>query len=303
MTPLRARGGWSSPNGAPGPRPEQVRARQRLFGTARTLANRAVANYAGKDRIAEYAALLGTARDAGYELTSLADFHERAAREAQPEPRWLVLRHDVDIDDTAGNTAFWEAERAVGARSTFYFRLSKAEAHRPLIRNLLRDGFEVGYHYEEGATTAKRRHLTSRADVFRHAGEIEQSFRDNCAMFRRRWNPDLVSVASHGDWINRRLAFANHELLTRELIVACGLQFEAYGSEIMSSVDVYVSDVARRPQRWANGYGLGDALRDVRTPVYLLTHERNWHTARRANVRADIGRLAEALRYRLGPLR
>lgn len=266
---------------------------------ARSLRYRLAANYCGRDRSAEYADLLRSASDAGYELISVAELHARSNSEHLADRRWLVLRHDVDIGDVAGNMAFWEIERAIGAQSTFYFRLATAGAHAGLVRRLLGTGFEVGYHFEEGATVAKRHHLADRAAVFRRRDEIQALFRSNCASFRSRWSPDLKSVASHGDWINRRLAFTNNEFLSADLRSECGLLFEAYDRGLMDNVGVYVSDVAEPPRRWTAGYGLGDALRDARAPIYLLTHERNWHSSRWSNAQADAGRLVDGLRYRL----
>jgi len=258
-------------------------------------------DYLGRNRRAEYAALLWNAREAGYELVTLADFYRRPRPRDGSTSRLLALRHDVDIRDVAGNETFWAVERAMGARSTFYFRRSTVHAHRAVIRRLLRDGFEVGYHFEEAAALAKQRGLKHRSEVFSQRDAIQDAFHRNCTAFRHRWNQDLVSAASHGDWINRRLGFNNHELLSPQLLADCGLLFEAYGEDIMSLADVYVSDVARLPGRWAKGYGLADALREARNPIYLLTHERRWFTNRRANAEADLERLADGLQYRLRP--
>ena len=256
-------------------------------------------DYGGADRFAEYAGLLRAVRDAGYETMSVARFHERASF-GEPVGRWVALRHDVDIRDVAGNEAFFAAEREVGATSTFYFRLSTAPPHRAFIARLLDAGFEVGYHFEEGATIAKRHRLDSREALLARRPEIQDLFRRNCAAFRRQWNRDLVSVASHGDWVNRRLGTTNNELISAELLAECGLRFEAYGADVLGRADVYVSDVASPPERWTGGYGLADALRDTRSPIYVLAHERRWHSARGAAARADADRLIDGLRYRLG---
>lgn len=266
--------------------------------TVRAVILRIRASYGRTDRLAEYARLLASARDAGYEGVSLAEFHARSAGGTGGE-RLLALRHDVDIDDVAGDEAFYAAERAVGARSTFYFRRSTAPAHASLIARLLASGFEVGYHYEEAATIAKRHHLHDRAAVIDHRAEVARHFRRNCDAFRKRWSPDLVSAASHGDWINRRLGFANHEFLSDQLMADCGLRFEAYGADLLGRADVYLSDVAAPPARWKAAYGLDDALRDRRNPIYLLAHERSWHTSRVVNARADGERVLDELRYRL----
>ena len=203
--------------------------------------------YGGTDRAAEYARLLRLARDAGYELVTLREFAARTAQPGSPRDRLVALRHDVDIADVAGNRAFHELELAAGARSTFYFRWSTAPHHRALIKRLLADGFEVGYHYEETATIAKRRTLASREEVEAHRDEIADLMRHRCAEFRRRWNPDLASAASHGDWSNRLLGIPNHELVDARLLAECGLAFEAYGEQILGRADVYVSDVAAPP--------------------------------------------------------
>ena len=229
---------------------------------------------------------------------TLARFHGESDG-PQPRPgRRLALRHDVDIRDLAGNEAFYAAELAVGARSTFYFRLSTVQAHEALIGRLLADGFEVGYHFEEAAALARHEGLGSRDAVEKRRDQIQNLFRRNCDLFRRRWNPALASVASHGDWINRRLGFANHEFLTPELLTSCGLAFEAYSPDILGHVDVYISDVAWAPGTWSRDYGLADALRDGRDPICMLTHERRWHVNRRASASADMSRAIEGLRYR-----
>lgn len=269
-----------------------------VTGGIRAMGRNMLRNYAGNDRGGEYAELLAAAAAAGYEMLSLAHFHALAARGALESRRVLALRHDVDIRDQAGNEAFYDTELAVGARSTFYFRRSTAGSHRTLIERLLADDFEVGYHYEESATVARRAGLTSRAEVETRTSEIHALFLRQCADFRARWNPALTSVASHGDWINRRLGFANHAFVTPALLRASGLEFEAYGDDLLGRVDAYISDVAAAPARWSGDYGLAEAIRDGRTPICLLTHERRWHVNRVANFDADCRRVGEGLDYR-----
>jgi hypothetical protein len=251
------------------------------------------------DRAAEYARLLHLARDGGYELVTLAEFASATASPDTPRSPMIALRHDVDICDAAGNRVFYELELAAGARSTFYFRWSTAGSHRALIRRLLADRFEVGYHYEETATVIKRHTLSTRAEVEAHRDEIADLMRAHCTEFRRRWNPDLVSGASHGDWANRRLGIANHELVTPELLAACGLSFEAYGEAVLGRADVYVSDVASPPSTWARNYGLDTAMRDGHSRICMLTHERRWHLNRWAALRADVDRAMDEAAFHL----
>ncbi len=265
----------------------------------RTVTLRILDDYGLPDRGSEYHESLRSALEAGYDLISLADFHATARAGSEPSRRLLVLRHDVDVGDVAGNEAFYALELSLGARSTFYFRRSTVRVHARLISRLLDGGFEVGYHYEEASSLAKRDGIGSRHDMLLRRRRVEDAFQRNCSVFRRLWNPKLESVAAHGDWINRRLGFTNDEFISPPLLKSCGLHFEAYGVNIMGRADVYVSDVARSPLRWAGNYGLGDAIRDGRSPIYLLTHERRWHRAPTAKVRADLDRIADEVAYGL----
>ena len=258
------------------------------------------ADYGGRDRAAEYRSLLEGARDAGFDLVSLATFRAAVGdAAAAPERRILGLRHDIDIADVAGNEAFLAAERAVGASATYYLRLATAPAHASFMGRLRDAGFEVGYHYEEAATLAKRIRARDRAAVEAERPAIEAAFQQNVSRFRARFAPDLRSVASHGDWKNRALGFRNSEFVTPELLAACGLDFEAYDGSVLGRADAYVSDVAAPPAVWADGLGLAEAIAAGRTRIVMLTHERQWHTARAASLRADTTRLFEGIADRL----
>jgi hypothetical protein len=255
--------------------------------------------YGGSDRAGEYARLLRAGLDAGYEFVSLAEFAARTRTSVEERPRLVALRHDVDIADVQGNRAFHQLELAAGARSTYYFRWTTARAHERLIDRLVADGFEVGYHYEEAATVAKRRGLTSEASVEAHRDEIADLMRWRTAEFRRRWNPALASASSHGDWINRRLGFSNDQLVDADLLADCGIAFEAYGDAILGRADVYVSDVAPCPAAWRDDYGLEAAIADGHRWICILTHERRWHVGRAARLDADVRRAADEVGYRL----
>lgn len=264
------------------------------------LIERLRADLAITGRAAEYDELLGSARSLGYRLVSMSQFDRaRRAGGLQPDERYLAIRHDVDIVDLHGNEAFQGIEVRHGAQATYYFRLRTAPAHERFIDRLRDDGFEVGYHFEEAATVAKRRGLRDRAELLARRDEIVDAFRANVATFRSRWNPDLTSVASHGDWINRRLGVANHEFVSPELLAGLDLAFEAYQSDLHAAFDVYVSDVATPPSRWRLDYGLADALRERRPKIYLLTHERQWHGNPIAKTRENLNRLEDEARYRL----
>ena len=44
---------------------------------------------------------------------------------------------------------FFNIEKEICPKATYYFRLSTLEKHVPLIENLKISDFKIGYHYEE----------------------------------------------------------------------------------------------------------------------------------------------------------
>ena len=264
--------------------------------SAQRMASRLRDDLMPRDRGDEYAALLRQALESGYSIISLRDFAQRVREDrVHAGPGILVIRHDVDIDNVAGNEMLWGIERAAGVGSTYYFRASTAPSHHAFIERLLTAGHEVGYHFEEGATLAKRHRLRSRDQVLARRDEVADLFVANCHEFRQTYAPDMVSVSSHGDWINRRLGFTNNELVDEATMHAAGLSFEAYDASLMDAAEAYVSDVAPAWGQWARGLSLQRALSDGVNPIYLLAHERRWHTNVRANIRQDVQRLTETI--------
>jgi hypothetical protein len=254
------------------------------------------AEYASPSRIDEYTSILRRAKEAGYALISLGEFVE-SLRKGKPAERCVILRHDVDINAVGANEAFFRTELAHGAHSTFYFRLSTFQRHARLIRWLREAGFEVGYHFEEGATIAKRRRLASRELVFQHRDEIVGEFRRNCDGIRAHWNSELRSVCAHGDWINRKLGFTNNELIDRRVLDECGLEFEAYDSDVRAVVDVYLSDAVHLPERWRDGVTPFDAIENGSNRIYILTHDGRWHPDRLAKASAEASRIWDLVRF------
>jgi len=268
--------------------------------TLRHIGHRLKADYLIGSRIGEYKKLLRTAREQNYLIWSLVEYYDYLRSGAtQSKFRCLALRHDVDVLNIRCTEKFYEMELDQGVHATYYFRLSTAKAHERLIENLLRDGFEVGYHFEEAAAVAKRRHLRSRDEVFSCRAGIAEMFRHNCQVFRNLYNPQFRSACSHGDWINRRLGFINHELIDANLLAECGLSFEAYQDTFQSRFDVYVSDIADPPARWKNNFSPYDAFAAKKRCIYLLTHERYWYPGPVVNTVENLNRAWEGLRYRL----
>lgn len=256
-------------------------------------------DYFRKSLVDEYCKLLDLALEKNYRVISHYEAVQLLRGHHKEEGcKILALRHDVDLNNVKANRAFFEAEKKYGAKSSFYFRLSTASAHRGLIRELIDHGFEVGYHFEEGATVAKREKIKNIGDIFKYKKEVQELFINNCNYFRKHFNKDLASVCSHGDWLNNRLKFTNHELIDKEILAKVNIEFEAYDTELLSMFDCYVSDVAPYPERWSKNYSLMQALEEKKNKICMLTHEHNWFPGIIPNTMYSIRRAMDEIVYR-----
>jgi len=121
----------------------------------RRIAQRVYCDYLRSERLDELRALIGRAVDLGYRTLTLSAFAGLVdtGQAARPE-RVLLLRHDID-SDVARARRIWEIERELGVVGTYFFRRETWDV--PFMRELVADGYEVGYHYEELATLVKQR--------------------------------------------------------------------------------------------------------------------------------------------------
>lgn len=94
-----------------------------------------------------------------------------------------MQRHDIDTD-VGGARAFFEIEKALGIRASYYFRLSTID--RDLMREINSYGSEVGYHYEELATHAKRYGLNTPAVARAHMDAITAELSATSALWSNR---------------------------------------------------------------------------------------------------------------------
>ena len=115
-------------------------------------------DYLFAPRHQQYRQILETARLQQYRAVSLREVY--SGPEAGTEHRILALRHDVDTSNRQGVRLFLDLEQEVGATATYYFRL-KTLGMTDLAHEALACGSEVGYHFEEPATVAKRHRITS----------------------------------------------------------------------------------------------------------------------------------------------
>jgi hypothetical protein len=262
----------------------------------RRISGRIYGDFLMPSRLATYRVLLETALGAGYAILSIERFWELIqAGTVDPAQRYLILRNDIDTGpQTAG--AMWRIERSLGIVSSYFFRLSYLDL--ALMRDIAAAGGEASYHYEELATVAKRRHLHTRSDALRYLPEAQDLFRLNVARLRDLSGQPIRIVASHGDFVNRKLGLASWLILADPAFRAeVGIELETYDEVFMSHVTSRHADLTSPPY-WTPADPIA-AIERAEPVIYLLVHPRGWQVERSFNARDDLVRIWQSLRFAL----
>ncbi len=262
--------------------------------------NRVYGDFLMPSRLHIYSDLLKTARLNGYIVCPVLEYWRLVGSgNVDPKSNYLILRHDVDTD-LATAKEMWKIERSLDVSSSYYFRLSTLDYE--FMREIEAAGGEASYHYEEIASVAKQQNLGTRDEVLQSMPQIKKLFSQNLADVRRRSGLPMKSVASHGDFINRRLKMKNSCILTdRALREEMGIELEVYDDTFFEYIENRYSDGVY-PHQWKPSDPM-DGLRRKASTVYVLIHPRNWRSNIKENLHDDVLRVAEGVRYLVGRFR
>ena len=262
-------------------------------GLARTLVQRFYADFLMPSRLHEFHQLLRLALEHEYSTYSILQFWKLTnGGQKPPLGKVLLLRHDVDTDPSTAEQ-MWNIENALSIRSSYYFRLSTLDI--PLMKKIESSGSEASYHYEELATICKRDHIRSPEEAMDRLTDIKQEFARNIIWLRGKSALPMRSVASHGDFINRKLGIRNVELLRdRGFRKQLDIHLEVYDDSAMELVQSRHSDCAY-PKFWEPSDPKLAIECGIKV-VYVLVHPRHWQTALRENFLDDWNRFFSALR-------
>jgi hypothetical protein len=259
----------------------------------KTLLNRVYADYLMPSRLREYEAVLHHAAELGYTSLPVRAFFRAVARPGALPERVLVHRHDIDSDLRTARKMF-ALESRHGVKATYYFRLCTLDFG--FMRDIEAAGSEASYHYEEVAAFAKRHRIRDAAALRDRFPEIREQFIRNFEVIAARLGLPMATVASHGDFANRRLNVINHELLRDPALRArCGIECEAYDEELLRHIDMYISD--RKYPVYYRPMSPFDALGRYQR-ILFLTHPVQWETNWVDNTRCNARRLVEELAWR-----
>lgn len=257
------------------------------------LLNRLYADYLMPSRLPVYEDFLRAARDAGYAQIAVREYLQRLRRNGGKAGQGTVVhRHDIDTDLRTARKLF-EIEKKYEVRSTFYFRLSTLDF--PLMRAIEAYGSEASYHYEELASFAKKHGIKDRGIILGRLPEIRADFERNFRSVQEQCGHKLTTVASHGDFANRRLKLTNTEILRDQSLRArCGIECESYDRALLDHIDVYIAD--RPHPQYFHPASPFAALGKYRR-ICFLTHPRQWETNWMENTRDNAFRLYEGLSW------
>lgn len=258
-----------------------------------TLVSRLYSDYFMPSRLPAHEQFIDVARELGYTQTSVRDFFSAiSSGSVHDGSRVVVHRHDIDTDLRTARKLF-ELEKKYKIKSSYYFRLSTLDF--TLMREIEEYGSEASYHYEELATFAKKNRIRDAAGVQACMPEIRDAFLRNFHAIERQLGTKMTTVASHGDFANRRLKLNNTELLKdQQLRDSCGIRCEAYDQALLQRFDFYVAD---RPHPvYYHPSPPKDALGTYQR-ICFLTHPRQFETNCIENTKDNLLRFYEGARW------
>lgn len=247
-----------------------------------------------KSRLGDYRRLLEAALRADYRVMSIETMWSLIARgSVDPDSRYLILRHDIDTDPGTARE-MWMIEQSLGLQSSWFFRWSTLDVD--LMHRIDAAGGNASYHYEELATLAKKYRIRDLTAAQARLPEARDLFRYNVERLRNMSGLPIRIVASHGDFVNRKLRISNTAVLAdpgfRDKV---GVDLETYDQSFMQHVTARFSD-GLPPSYW-QPTDPSVAIAHGQRVVYLLVHPRNWRRDRWANARDDVQRLVDGVTY------
>ncbi|QQK08508.1 hypothetical protein [Miniphocaeibacter halophilus] len=245
----------------------------------KSIKNRIYADYFMPSRLDEYNEMLKEFINNDFKFITIDDYHKN--RYGNDE-KIIILRHDIDSDLKIARKMF-EIEDRYNIKSTYYFRLKTIDIE--FMKHLSKKGIEVGYHFEEIATFAKKNKLKTKEEVYSNLNRIVEEFEKNL-MYFKDLGIDVKSVSSHGDWKNRELDVRNLELINDNLLKKFHI-IEAYSIE--DDLDFRIMDNPY-PTKWVGG-NPREILQNNYKKSLLLVHPRSWDSCFHTRLKEDLGRL------------
>lgn len=268
------------------------------WGENMTIKQKIYEDYMKKSRLPNYKDVLMAAKANGYEMIGIRDFYMRVINgNVGQNTKYLINRHDIDTSPKIARKLF-EIELEVYGHegtSTYYFRNSTID--KILIKDIEKEGYETGYHYEEIATFEKRMKLKDKKAIKERIPEIREIWLQNLMKFRESTGSMSQTVSSHGDWINDKYSISNLELVQNcNMLEQASVLIDAYDERFNTLVEKRFAD-----QILLAGFAdkVISSINQKIKIIQILTHPRNWKTDYYANSKENLKRLFQGIKYNL----
>lgn len=259
----------------------------------KTLFHRIISDYFLRNRIKLYDSLLELAKKNGYVIMKHSDFFELAKAKAIGNSKILLIRHDIDSDPKYVHQ--WLAvEKKHNVKTSYYFRLCTLD--RNAMNAVINQGSDCGYHYEELATFVKRNALPLNAKFENYFDEIRNQFEENLKFVEKVCGFKIKSIASHGDFMNRKIGKSNYVFIDSDFLIKNGIDFESYQSEFVGNYSINIMDY-EYPKYYSGNCSPTEAIEANLQIVHLLFHPKNWRTNWISNTLENWRRLREGIGY------
>lgn len=258
----------------------------------KSILNRLKSDYFLPDRIKEYDDLIRNALENGYEIVSHSEFYKMVQNNEVGLRKIMMIRHDIDSDPKYCSK--WLAvEKRYNVKTSYFFRLCTLKIAS--MKEVINQGSDCGYHYEELATYAKRKKIRSSEEIKRHISEIREEFVTNLHSIEQQLGSKIKFIASHGDFANRKLGVANHVLIDRDFLNLNGIEFETYDPIFLDNYSINIMD-AGAPNYYNGPVSQMEAIKKYQI-IHLLVHPKHWRSNLYWNTYENVKRFIEGLRY------
>lgn len=234
----------------------------------------------GNSRLSRYGEYIQYAIEEGYEILPMEAFFLLDDGQKR-EKKHLILRHDVDVPGIS-NWKMFEAEKALGLRSTYYFRMSTIDL--PLIDEMVEAGFEVGFHCETVSHYGDAHNIQTKEEL--DMDVLRGVFLQEKEEFEKQIGHKIRSCCGHGGNRNRKLHFTNGQIFDGYDISQLGLLFEAYDKDLYSRfIDSHIMD---GPLTFHYGFAyretISDAIEADHKNIVFLAHPNHWYLGPREKI-------------------
>jgi hypothetical protein len=130
----------------------------------------------------------------------------------------------------------------------------------------------------------------------KHIDLVRDEFRANMRRFADAAGFMPTTIASHGDFANHMLKVPNTELIDAELRSEFGIVVEAYDPILEKTYDARIID-RELPVRWSPETPF-QAIERGAGVMRILVHPRQWRCNRSENLRQDLIRIVEGVRFK-----